>query len=131
MNDRSDRLAIEGNSIRIDNMYFKIDNIQFVNVVKQDRSWWYKGAVITLPLCIIIALACIGFAPGISAFYGLSALGIIIYFVKSKAKYALLFGLQLGSQKVLISTDKQGLERLKADIQAAISEYKTNAQKDS
>lgn len=113
------RIAIRGNSLTIDEMYFRIDEIHFVDVTRQDypiiRQLFMLGAgfgtLLGLPLL---------YFPRIGISLLLLALIDFCIACSFRRRHALRIGQHMGSTKVIISTDREELERIRQRIIGAL-----------
>ncbi len=117
--DSSHRIVVRGNSLIINEMYFCIDGIRFVDVVAQDYPLVRQLLLVSAGFCLLLGLPLLAYPE-----YGgpLLFIGIMegITALSVKRRYALRVGEQMGTSKVVISTDKEELERLRRQIREAL-----------
>ena len=115
------RIRLVGNSLTIDEMYFRIDEIRFVDVVKQSYPLLRQLLILSAVCCAIIALLFHEAFPDVTLFFaGCAALEIVAVCL-IKRRYALRIGQQFGTTKVLISTDSKALEEMRREIAEILS----------
>lgn len=117
--DSFHHVTVHGNSLTVNEMYFRIDEIHFVDVVQQNYPLIRQLLLVSTSFCTLIGLPLLT----------VPALGIPILMIGAieaaiafsiKRRYALRIGKQLGTSKVVISTDRDELERLRQHIRNAI-----------
>lgn len=118
--DSPHRISIRGNSLVIDEMYFRIDEIRFVDVVRQDYPLIRPILLVGTGCCALIGLPLL--AAGVDFGGALLLIGAIEAAIAFSIKrhYALRVGEQMGTSKVVISTDREELESLRERIREAM-----------
>ncbi len=114
--DASHRIDIRGNSLIINEMYFRIDEIRFVDVVQQNYPLIRQLLLVGTAGCALIGLPLLAASPdfGIPVLL-LGAIEAVIA-CSIKRRYALRVGECMGTSKVVISTDRKELESLRQRI---------------
>ena len=118
--DSFHRIDIRGNSLIINEMYFRIDEIRFVDVVRQNYPLIRQLLLVSTAGCTLIGLPLLAASPdfGIPILL-LGAIEALVAF-SIKRRYALRVGEHMGTSKVVISTDRKELESLRQRIREAM-----------
>lgn len=119
--ERPHRIKLVGNSLTIDEMYFRIDEIRFVDVVKQSYPLLRQLLILSAVCCAIIALLFHETFPDVTLFFAGCAVLEIVAVCLIKRRYALRIGQQFGTTKVIISTDSKALEEIRREIAEILS----------
>ncbi len=121
-------ISVNGNKLRINELYYNIDEIQFVDVVQQDRPTILRIVLLCAGFCLLLALICFLFSAALGLFFGLcGAVGIVI--VRSiKPQYALRIGQRFGTAKAIISEDQKAMEEIRAHISEIMAQQQNAPQ---
>lgn len=115
------RISIRNNSLVLDEMYFRIDEIRFVDVVRQEAPLVRKIGGAGGFCCMLLALICSGFGvAGVAAFFWFCAVLGLIAVLVIKRPYALRIGSAFGTTKAIISNDSAELQELRRRIIEAL-----------
>ncbi|WP_143260686.1 MULTISPECIES: DUF6232 family protein [unclassified Alistipes] len=111
-----------GHSLTIDEMYFRIDEIRFVDVVKQSRPLLRQLLILCAVCCTVTALLFHDAYPDATLFFAVCAAVEFAVAGAIRRRYALRIGQPFGTSKVLITTDRKQLEELRDRILAMLRE---------
>lgn len=122
------RIVIRGRSMIIDEMYFRIEEMCSVDIVRQERPLLLRMMLLGAGLCVAAAIACIWIYSSVDkaallyAAGALSAAAVIelIVFFSIKRRYALRIGQSTGMTKAIVSYDRDELEKIRLQITEAL-----------
>lgn len=124
------RIAIRGNSMVIDEMYFRLDEMRSVDVIRQERPLLLFMVLIGAILGIGPGAACIWLytstdfvalpyatvLPYVAAAFFLAAAVALAGVLSVKRRYALRIGQPSGMTKTIVSSDRDELETIRLQI---------------
>lgn len=122
------RIVIHGRSMIIDEMYFRIEEMCSVDIVRQERPLLLRMMLLGASLCVAAAIACIWIhssvdmaaLPYIAGALSAAAVIELIVFFSIKHRYALRIGQSIGMTKAIVSYDRDELEKLRLQITEAL-----------
>lgn len=121
-------ISANGRMLKIDELYFRIDEIQFVDVVQQDRPTILRLMIVNAVFCLLLALICSAFSPEAAGFFGFWAILEIVIVFAVKPRYALRIGQRFGTAKAIISEDRRALEEIRARISEIMAQQQNGPQ---
>lgn len=128
------KIALRGNSLEIDEMYFPAGEIHFVDVVQQDPPI-VRGVIIAASVGLFLLAAVVAsfgkfhsLFPIIGIFIAIFGIIGICFAIAIKPRYALRISQSLGSTKCMISTDREELEAIRNRIIGALEVIRQNAE---
>lgn len=116
-------ISIKENSLVIDNAYFRLKEIRFVDVVKQEASVMRKLSLTSAIFSGIFMLMAFGGSAEVAAFFFICLAVSLTIFFANKIQYALRIGQNMGTTKVLVSPDFQELENVRREIDKAMASH--------
>lgn len=126
----SHNITILQNSIIIDEMFFRLEEIRFVDVTEQElpilRQFYGVGGWVNLFIALLFL--CFEIGPAAAFFFFCAFVQLILRYTY-KRRYALRIGQQLGTTKAIISTDRTEMEAVKSRILQALAEKTDNKPK--
>ena len=112
----------KGPSLIVGEQYFRIDEIRFVDVVKQERPLILRLMVVNAAFFLFAALICTAAsAMGAASLFTLWSCAEIIVIVAAGRKYALRINAGFGTTKAIISSDRAALEQARRRINELLS----------
>lgn len=116
-------ISIKDNSLIIDDAYFQLKEIRFVDVVKQEAPLMRKLAGISAGFSALFTLIAFGGSAEVAAFFFICLAVSLLIFFANKIQYALRIGQNLGASKVLISPNFEELESVRREIATAMASH--------
>ncbi len=118
--EKPHKVILFGNSLTIDEMYFRIDEIRFVDVVKKSYPLLRQLLILCTGCCALTALIFHDSFPDLSLFFTVCAVAQTTAVCSIRRRYALRIGQQFGTTKAIISVDRQRLEQIRLEILEAL-----------
>ncbi len=109
-------ISAQGDTLCVNGVIFKLSNINYVDVVPQEYPLFRKLSVIAALINILFALIAMMFSGSVAVFFIVCCcvwLAVVLCFSR---KYALRIVSNMGTTKVLISTDRDELEHYRTQI---------------